>query len=91
MCSCDIQVKITYKTALLEKGIAAIENESYRSSLSILFFHLVGISGHAQTFLSELKEQVRDNFLEFHEYDKRHLFTLSDGGQIYLDFMGKRF
>jgi hypothetical protein len=41
--------------------------------------------------ISEIKEQVRDRFLELYKYDKRELITLSDGGQIYLDFIGERF
>ena len=79
------------KTSELQKGINAIQNQSYRVTSSQAIWHLVGFGGHWQTFVSEFKEQFRDAFLSHHAYDRREMFTLSDGGQIYLDFMGTRF
>lgn len=73
------------------RGIQAIQNFEYRVSLFTNFWYLLGLGGHSQTLLCELKEQVRDFLLPLHKYDRRELFTLSDGGQIYLDLQGNRF
>ena len=73
------------------KGIAAIQGFEYKVSLFTNFFYMLGLGGHSQTLLCELKEQVRDFFLPLHKYDRRELFTLSDGGQIYIDMQGSRF
>ena len=41
--------------------------------------------------LSELKEIFYLAFLDLFQFDCRKVFTLSDGGIIHLDFIGKRF
>lgn len=52
----------------------------------------LNLKGLVSTYICEVHRIIRDNILKSkHIYDKRELFTLSDGGQIYLDFMGRRF
>jgi hypothetical protein len=79
------------KTAELMRGVAAVQGFEYKVSLFTNFFYMLGFGGISQTLLCELKEQVRDFLLPLHTYDRRELFTLSDGGQIYIDMQGNRF
>ena len=64
---------------------------SHFNPLPIFFFNLFGAAGHAQIFITEFKEVIQFKFLTPFKYTKRELFKLSDGGQIYLDFLGDRF
>ena len=61
------------------------KNLVYRPSL--LSFHMF-FGGHVQTLASDVMEAISKSEIN---YDKRESFILSDGGTIYIDYMGESF
>lgn len=79
-----------YKTKQLceeqKVGCQAIENHVFYPTNSTM---PVAWKGHGQTIFNGVKSAVVD--IKGFQYDKRDLFQLSDGGQIYLDLKGNCF
>ncbi len=70
------------KSAKLIKGLRKLDGKVYISSAFInLVPNYLNLKGLVTTYISELHRIIRDNFrLPKHVYDKREVFTLSDGG-----------
>ena len=68
-----------------------MDGMTYRTSSAMFLFYLFGANGHFHCFLTEFKELVYLRMLKLFEYDCRKVFSLSDGGILHLDFVGKRF
>ena len=49
------------------------------------------LGGNVQNLLVELKESWHDYVGRGFTYDKREVFSLSDGGEIHIDFKGDSF
>ena len=72
----------------MKKGIDAIKNQVFLPSRWAPNW---AFGGHGQTIMAEVKHVFRTVVYGEHQYSKRELFTLSDGGKIYLDFEGNNF
>ena len=82
----DSEVKA--KTPELLAGIEAVKHHVFRPS-TLSFRRISG--GNMQTLLTPLKDYFRHRWLGPFVYDNREVFTLSDGGEIYIEYLGKCF
>ena len=85
--------KISYNE-VLDSGINRLRGFVFVPVFLSWLFCLFGLQGHFHTILLDIKETLRDLFWPVtpeNFYDKRKLFTLSDGGQLYIDLKGPRF
>ena len=69
-------------------GIRATHDFKFRPS-RCSFHWLLGVN--IQTLLVGLKESWHDYIGRRFTYDKREVFSLSDGGEIHIDFKGDSF
>ena len=88
-----VQFEPVAKNPDLLNAARKIEGKVFTSSAIVsLTPTILGLRALLSTYVCEIHRVIRDNVLrQVHKYDKRELFTLSDGGQIHLDFTGDRF
>jgi hypothetical protein len=82
------------KNPVLLNALQKLEGKVFVPSAIVSMVPTIGnLRALVSTYVNELHRLVREKFLGNIQlkYDKRELFKLSDGGQIYLDFMGSRF
>ena len=71
------------------KGLRAVQGSTFKPSL--MSFHTL-TGGLIQTLMIGYKEVLYNYFTGGdYPYDKRELFKLSDGGQIFIDYKGGSF
>ena len=79
--------EIVPRSKALEVGLAGIAEEVFEPSLLVNSIS----NGLTQTLLTVVKDCSQHLILGNLEYDLREAFTLSDGGQIYLNYKGDGF
>ena len=80
--------EVLAKSEALSRGIQALQGHVFRPSLWSFNWCL---RGNGQTLMGLPLEAYQARREGPFVYDHRELYTLSDGGKIYIDYMGEQF